>query len=430
MRVSVVPVALAGFVVAIVPTGGREMRPLPLTAGPPTPSLALVWKKDDGVRLAHLDARKMRVGKARSPQLDYVDAWTFDPDHRLLAFTSNPTQWGVWPDVLRFVQPSTLRFTPARTTLAAPARALLWARPDRIVAVEVDCCDAPQIVVETIDVAIGSVVSTQRLDVRVVRRPRAASDSVEPHRRRDAACRSVVLDRVVAGTSPSDDTSGEVFTTVRHPALVVDRAGDHAYVVQPDGPAADVDLETLAVSYHDLQAPSSALRRLSAWLTPSAEAKGWWDGPSRYGVWLGDGLIAITGGNATMRHDANGNVDVTDEPSGLTIVDTRDWSVQMVDPGADWALVSAHLLLATGGTYGNDVQSGMGLAAYKSDRSLKFRLFGHALVSVETAVAGRAYVLPAGLSTVSVVDLRTGRVIGHRRDATMPVPLSDASYGY
>src|SRR5919201_425702 len=189
MRVSVVPVALAGFVVAIVPTGGREMRPLPLTAGPPTPSLALVWKKDDGVRLAHLDARKMRVGKARSPQLDYVDAWTFDPDHRLLAFTSNPTQWGVLPDVLRFVQPSTLRFTPARTTLAAPARALLWARPDRIVAVEVDCCDAPQIVVETIDVAIASVVSTQRLDVRVVRRPRAASDSVEPHRRRDAACR-------------------------------------------------------------------------------------------------------------------------------------------------------------------------------------------------------------------------------------------------
>ena len=246
----------------------------------------------------------------------------------------------------------------------------------------------------------------------------------------DGSVRSVVLDRVVAGTSPSDDTSGEVFTTVRHPALVVDRAGDHAYVVQPDGPAADVDLETLAVSYHDLQAPSSALRRLSAWLTPSAEAKGWWDGPSRYGVWLGDGLIAITGGNATMRHDANGNVDVTDEPSGLTIVDTRDWSVQMVDPGADWALVSAHLLLATGGTYGNDVQSGMGLAAYKSDRSLKFRLFGHALVSVETAVAGRAYVLPAGLSTVSVVDLRTGRVIGHRRDATMPVPLSDASYGY
>ena len=67
----------------------------------------------------------------------------------------------------------------------------------------------------------------------------------------------------------------------------------------------------------------------------------------------------------------------------------------------------------------------MGLAAYGSDRSLRFRLFGGHAVWVSTALAGRAYVslqTSSGTSPVEVVDLASGKVV-EERPSPVPTPL-------
>jgi hypothetical protein len=192
------------------------------------------------------------------------------------------------------------------------------------------------------------------------------------------------------------------------------------YVIQPDGPVAVVDLRTLAVSYHGLKASQSMLARIAAWLTPSAEAKnvsGHW----RSGTWLGDGLIAITGSDTAS--------DVG-TPSGLAIVDTRDWSVRMLDLGADSVFVADGLLLATGGINGGSTNSpppGMGLAAYGTDWSLKFRLFDGSVVGVYYVLGNRAYVGNFESDAVSVVDLTSGHVIGRRQGPLPLLLLGDSS---
>jgi len=238
----------------------------------------------------------------------------------------------------------------------------------------------------------------------------------------DGGVHSVPLDRVSGGTSVKTG-SGQPVITHRVPALAVDPRGERAYVVQPDGPAAEIDLRSLQVAYHDLSAPSSLLSRLSSWLTPRAEAKGS-DGPRRDGRWLGDGLIAVTGSDDSRVVDAKGNVSYRTTPAGLAIVDTHGWSVQTLDPRAEAVEVGDGVLLATA-AYSNGPP--MGLAAYGPDRKLKFRLFPHSKVWVAAVLTGRAYVATgfdkvSGAERVAVVDLSAGRVIARRR-IDLPTPL-------
>jgi hypothetical protein len=51
--------------------------------------------------------------------------------------------------------------------------------------------------------------------------------------------------------------------------------------------------------------------------------------------WLGKGLIALAG----TRETATAQVD-TYRPTGLQIVDTRNWSVRTLDPRADTFMVA------------------------------------------------------------------------------------------
>jgi hypothetical protein len=202
--------------------------------------------------------------------------------------------------------------------------------------------------------------------------------------------------------------------------------GSRAYLVQPDGPAVVVDLRTLGVSYHDLAAPKSLLARFSAWLTPAAQAKGG-NGPRRTATWLGDGLIAVTGTNEHAERDSNGGIKMSMAPAGLAIVDTRDWTIRALDPGADAVTPVDGLLLATGSRWSSDSQepTGMGIAAYGPDRTMRFHLFAGRSAGLMTALAGRAYVAlnsNSGLSGVEVIDLESGKVVAERT-SDLPVPI-------
>jgi hypothetical protein len=418
----------------LVPTGGVQERPLDLSTAP-TARFAFVWGKQTGVaRLAWLDARRLRVGAVHTPSLGYVGAWAFQLPQRRLVAVASYTPDGSAPDVLQFVRLSNLRIEPGIVTLNGGAGELLWARPDRLVAVTYGCCGGPGASIATIDVAQRRIAATTEIPGVTFAAARSRDTLVllqtEPDRiaaptlcvvSADGAIRSVRLDGVSAGRGPRSSTDPVVY--VRRPALVVDRDGAHAYVVQPDGPAAEIDLRTLAVSYHDLKPPRSALARMSAWLTPAAEAKGD-NGSTRTGVWLGNRFIGVTGKDSTFRTSNTELLEATTVPAGLSIVDTRDWTIRMLDPRADSVTVADKLLLATGLkevlTYGQS--SGMGLAAYRADRSVKFTLFGRAGVSVMFALAGRAYVVPWGFPDATVVDLRTGRRVGER-PLPLPTPL-------
>lgn len=438
MRLVPGPLAVGVLSLVLFVPGRETSRPLVLH-GPQRQtkeSIGLVWRYD-GAYLARIDERSLRQTGPRRGRLGYVGSWAFaEPGGGLLAvatqlWTNDTTQ------VVRFVDVGSLRLIPKTVPLGGYASALLWARPDRLVAVVNDLSGRGSSVV-TIDTGSRQIVSRRTLDGDVAAVARAADALVVLETPRnaigashldvvaaDGTLSSVALDRVTAGTAwpEQDGVVSDPFGTQRVPALAVDPDGYRAYVVQPDGPAADVSLRTLAVSYHDLRAPDSVLARFGAWLTPPAVAKGM-DGPVRAGTWLGDGLMALTGFDEHVVRKAD-NADVTTSPAGLAIVDTRDWSIRVLDPGADSVTAADGLLLATGrrGSSGQEQATGMGLAAYGPDRSLQFRLFPGVSSWVVAALAGRAYVEGAGGdSSVSVVDLSSGKVVEERR-GPVPTPL-------
>ena len=114
-----------------------------------------------------------------------------------------------------------------------------------------------------------------------------------------------------------------------------------AYVVDPSGLVASVDLDTLGVAYHQLGS-GSLLTRIANWLTPAAEAKEA-NGSQLSAQWLGKGLMAVAGVQETATAQAD-----TYRPMGLQILGTRSWSVRMLDPRADTFMVANGALLVTG----------------------------------------------------------------------------------
>jgi hypothetical protein len=132
----------------------------------------------------------------------------------------------------------------------------------------------------------------------------------------------------------------------RFPALAVDRANDHAFVIDPDGTVATVALGSLAVSSHVPRASTSLFARFDRWLQPAAQAKGD-NGPWRQAQWLGNGLLAVSGSNWRASGQMRGNViseTLSDRPAGLEIIDTRTWHVHTLDPNADSFTVANGLL--------------------------------------------------------------------------------------
>ncbi len=216
--------------------------------------------------------------------------------------------------------------------------------------------------------------------------------------------RTAVLDRIRSGLP--DYTQSPPSTEYRQPGLAVDAAGGKAYVVGADEPVAEVDLATMAVTYH------GGSRTLAKAVS----------GPQRSAVWVGDGLLAVTG---TDGHVEAGPSEehwwVT--PAGLSLVDTRDWTWRTIDRDATAVRVAGRLLLASSWVYDSNgpTVTGMGLAAYGLDGTPRFHVLGRSPVDVLTTWGGLVYAVHDG---VTVVDPAAGRVVGAaaRQDV---YPLTD-----
>lgn len=226
--------------------------------------------------------------------------------------------------------------------------------------------------------------------------------------------RSVVLAQIQSG---AEDPAGDSLFTGSEPGLAVDPVGHTAYVVGGDGTLAAVDLATLAVSYH------AASRML-------AHADKVLAGPTRDAVWLGNGMLAVTGENDNAWLDANKMYQETVEPAGLTIVDTRTWTARLVDPMASSVTFAGGLLIAAGESWDTSAGSsaskpiGNGLSAYTTAGTLAFHLLGQAPVQQVFAAGGTAYALGSGTSIV--VKLASGAVlttIKIAHPASAPTPL-------
>lgn len=233
--------------------------------------------------------------------------------------------------------------------------------------------------------------------------------------------RSIVLPQIQSGAT--QDPSGASLFTGSQPGLAIDPVGGQAYIVGGTGTVAQVDLSTLAVSSHNQP------RTL-------AHADKVLSGPTREAIWLGDGLIAVTGENDRAWLDANHKYQETVSPAGLTIIDTRTWTTRLVDPGVSAVTVAGGTLLASGESWdtttgtSNLNPTGEGLNAYTTAGTLAFHLLGQTPVQQVRSANGLAYAWqlptnPKRPATTTVFDSASGQVL-HTITTTArlaPVPL-------
>ena len=178
--------------------------------------------------------------------------------------------------------------------------------------------------------------------------------------------RTVALAGIHAGfQNPPDWDRPGAYGVERGAALAVDPQGGRAFVVAAGAPVAEVELAGLGVTYRHLRQPASPLRRLAHWLVPPAEAKlgaGTW----RAACWLGGGILAVWGAETSVAGATPAEQRVERRLAGLKLIDTRGWTVRILDPAAAEASWQAGRLLAYGGTWDDQAQRprGAGLTLY------------------------------------------------------------------
>ena len=212
---------------------------------------------------------------------------------------------------------------------------------------------------------------------------------------------SVAIKGISGGTVTKNDEEGFRAKQVM-PGLAVDKEARRAFVVSAGRYVAEVSLRNLAVEYHELSEPVSLLGRLRNWLEPTAEAKVI-EGPQRNAVWLGNGLVAVTGA------DYSG---ATSEPAGLTLIDTSNWSIRRLDEETSEVTRVGETLLAFGrrsGLVGYDLQG----------RKLFQRFEGREIDGIETS-GGLVYAYLGGKRR-AIVDAASGVVLGRPRPGFVSV---------
>ena len=213
------------------------------------------------------------------------------------------------------------------------------------------------------------------------------------------------LREIVGGsiTQAGDDDEG-VRITENIPGLAVDPTGRRALVVPAGGEVAEISLANLRVTYHSLSQPVSLLERLRNWLEPTAEAK-LIEGPTRQAVWLKSGLVAVTGADHTVSDER----EVVTEPAGLSLIDTRDWSVRLINEQVDWVLPSGEHLLAFEPWCAGDRES-YGVVAYDLEGTELFRMCRDEGFDPQV-VGNYAYLGFANNTRFEVVDLESGEIV-------------------
>ena len=275
--------------------------------------------------------------------------------------------------------------------------ALVTSTPQRVVAI--DPSSRTLVWQRTIDGAVRDVVPSRDGVVVLASPAKGIGPVTITTVGLDGSLRSVVLDRTLGGFQPDrgSDPGGES----RGPGMAVDPIGGRAYVVGADEPVAEVDLASLGVRYH------GGSRML---------AKGGIRGSWRSAVWLGNGLLAVTGAESKVRRDADGNTEQTTTPSGLLLTDTRSWTTRLLQRDATTVTLAGGSLLAYGGGYDSaaDTSPGAGLTIYGLDGTRRAHLFSRTPLYRMDAEGRFAYVwFPDGGGHVVVVRTASGRVVAN-----------------
>ena len=386
-------------------------------------------------RLLRLDPRTLRALTGRRVRLDGdVTSFRFSPGRARLVVALELEGRRA---ALRVVDVRRMRRIGDLPLGRGGALAAAWPARDRLVVVHYDCCTADLTVV-VVDPDRRRVVSRTRVrQATLMASTRTASDfvavlapagSIGPARLlvvdRAGTTRVVGLDRVLAGVTTVEHESAEALSRHSSPGVAVDPDGRRAFVVPASGPVAEISLDALAVSYHELSHPVSLFGRLRNWVEPSAHAK-IAEGPSRKALWLGGGLVAVTGADLSTSRNANGELRMTRRAAGLAILDTRDWSIRTVEPRVDYVTAVGGLLVATGSDWTHEgARNGIGLAAFSVDGGKRFELFAGTAATIEALVEERAWVR-TGAQSLRVVDVGSGRVLGHDRRRALPWVLAD-----
>jgi len=433
--------AAAGAVAVVVLAGTAtpgSPRTLPLQAPAAASPLLALWSDGSGSRLEQVDPSSLAPLRGSRRLAVGASGWAVSPGRRLIAIDTYTSMSDGSTSTLRFADAATLRFARQGVRLDGYFVAASWPTPGRLYALTGGCCGT--LTVETVDTVAKRIVARVEVPGAVATVGRSADGLVALVQPGDAIgpaalvvvggegdVRSVGLPRILAGTHV-DESSSDPIATTRQPGLAVDAAGGTAYVLDPDGLVAKVRLGDLAVSYHEVD--RSLLARLSAWLTPPAQAKGL-DGPVLAATWLGDGLIAVTGTQNSTVKRKDGSPSFSTAPFGLRVLDTHDWSERTLDPQSDTAVVADGLLLASGGTWRTDSSGtgarGEGLAAYGPDGTLRWRLDPGKKYWIEAVLGSRAlvqaYATDGSSQPLRLVDLATGSVVGTLPVDAYPSPL-------
>jgi hypothetical protein len=339
-----------------------------------------------------------------------------------------PLGWSFAPDRSRLVLGSTARGARLRLIDLRAMRVLgdvrvadrgsgiatTWAGPRRVLAVVVTpgCCGAGDTIVAGVDAGRGRVIWRRALGgslqagerwrrgLLLVLGPR--SRSVGPSRLvrvgPRGGIRSTSLPEIRSGNAPD----GSV-TQSWNPGLAVDRSGARALIVQADAPLAEVDLRTFGVRSHPLERAARA-----------ADAA---VGPTRHALWLGRGLLAVTGFDS---HSSG------DDPAGLMLVDTRSWRARTIDRRTtDAALVSGTLLASS---FLDRRGSGSGLTGYSIHGTRRYHRFASDPIWGVQPIGRNALV--GGPHGSALIEARTGRELRRYRRFTTSVLAGDAPFHY
>lgn len=353
-------------------------------------------------------------------------AWTVSPNGQRLALARNDES------SLQLVEAARMRMTANVRVDGGAIGALAWLTPRRVLAIQEIAGERQRLL--AVDLVERRVVARRSLGGSVERLARTAQElvlllapaqAIGPARIAVSdprgAVRFVRLEGILAGSKLLGTGAGHR-VDARLPGLAVDSEGRRAFVVDKSV-VAEIDLRSLAVSYHTLERRASFLSRLWNWLEPIAEAKQV-SGYLRDARWLGGDLLASSGADTEQSRT---------RPAGLLIADTDGWSVRTIDRGATSLEVAGDLLLATGGSWDSAAQraTGIGLVAYDVDGEERFQLFDGQQVWLALVHSGRAYVGISGQGTepLRIVDLAAGSVVGTRQNP-LPWLLLGSGHGW
>jgi hypothetical protein len=438
-------VALAGAAVltaAVVGTA-RSADPLPpLVLDAPTPAPLLGFAPAGGYEqsLVRLDPQTLaRSGRRFVATGDQNFGWSFSPDRSRLVLGSTS-------GTLQLVDTRKLRSLGyVDTGVYELVQATQWVGSRQVVAAVAACCGLGPMTLVAVNTVKRKVVARRQLSGSIQAAAHVPKGlvlllgpnvGVGPSRLAvvgpRAMVRTVALDRIRSGQDRGTEASPIV--AYSSPALVTDPDGRTAYVVSSGSEAAEIDLGTLAVSYHSLSRPVSLLGRVDRWLEAPAQAKGAPDGPTRNAIWLGNGVLAVYGTDDHGTVDAAGVPQLTSTPSGLQLVNTNDWSVRTLDADADTAAVAEDALVTTGSVWHSDTQTntGTGLTIFDADGAIRAHLFGTRPLWFET-VGSRVFVPFApwpGGDGYDVVDVKLGEVVATIHDRPLPIVLGSRPWPY